>query len=85
MVKLVIPMMMFSLCPESLASVSFLHSLSGQLTAGGHSGMKTKSASETIAATMARYPQCLPMTSMMNVLWWECAVGMMQSTASMIR
>ena len=35
--------------------------------------------------TSARYPQCLPMTSMMNDLWWEEAVGMMQSTASMIR
>ena len=47
--------------------------------------MKTKSASETIAATRARYPQCLPMTSMINVRRWDDAVVSMQSTASMIR
>ena len=44
-------MMMFNLWPESLASLNFLHSFSGQLISGGHSGMKTKSASETMAAT----------------------------------
>jgi hypothetical protein len=44
-------MMMFNLWPESLASLNFLQSLSGQLTSGGHSGIKTKSASETMAAT----------------------------------
>ena len=44
-------MMMFNLCPESLASLSFLHSFSGQLISGGHSGINTKSASETMAAT----------------------------------
>ena len=44
-------MMMFNLWPESLASLNFLQSFSGQLISGGHSGMKTKSASETMAAT----------------------------------
>lgn len=31
------------------------------------------------------YPQCLPMTSIINVLWWEYAVLTMASMASMMR
>jgi hypothetical protein len=52
-------MMMFSLWPESLASLSFLQSFSGQLISGGHSGMKTKSASETMAAIWGQYYYCV--------------------------
>ncbi len=37
-----------------------------------------------VLRTSARYPQCLPMTSMMKVLWCDEAVGMMASTASTI-
>jgi hypothetical protein len=37
-----------------LAPLNFLHSFSGQSTIGGNSGMKTKSASEAMAATSAR-------------------------------
>jgi hypothetical protein len=46
-------MMMFSLCPASLAPLNFLHNFSGQSTIGGNSGMKTKSASDAMAATRA--------------------------------
>ena len=59
--------------------------LSFLVTSGGHSGTKTQSASLTIPATRARYPQWRPITSMMKVRWWESAVGLMASTASMMR
>uniref|UniRef100_A0A6B0UW14 Putative secreted protein n=1 Tax=Ixodes ricinus TaxID=34613 RepID=A0A6B0UW14_IXORI len=78
-------MMIFSRWPASLSCCSFLQSTVCQSPSGGHSGMKTKSASLARAATMARYPQCLPITSRMKVLWWLEAVVTMASMASMMR
>jgi hypothetical protein len=42
---------------NTLACNSFLHILAGQSACGGHSGIKTKSASLVRAATRARYLQ----------------------------
>ena len=48
-------MMIFKRCPLLRSWASFWHNLSFQSAPGGHSGMKTKSASVARDATSARY------------------------------
>jgi hypothetical protein len=57
----------------NLAWRSILHILTGQSAAGGHSGMKTKSASPISAATRPKYLQIPPHHIFLGLQFWGLA------------